>query len=183
MPVKIIAVMFAIVLIFIASSKKQHATDLNLNEAKHDLNKDLALYPRTNLYKGWFAMAVSGLLSGILGIGSGALKVIAMDRILGLAYKVSTATSNFMVGMTATASIGIYFFNNYIIYFFNNYIRYELIFPVILRVYLGSFIGSTLIAISKIHYLRLLFRLVIYVLAMQIYDQLIIFFSHLHLIK
>jgi hypothetical protein len=53
---------------------------------------------------GFALMAVAGLLSGLLGIGSGALKVLAMDRAMGLPFKVSTATSNFMIGVTASAA-------------------------------------------------------------------------------
>ncbi len=53
-------------------------------------------------------MGVAGVLSGLLGIGSGAVKVLAMDRVMGLPYKVSTTTSNFMIGVTAAASAGIY---------------------------------------------------------------------------
>ena len=50
----------------------------------------------------------AGVLSGLLGIGSGALKVIAMDRVMRIPFKVSTTTSNFMIGVTAAASAGIY---------------------------------------------------------------------------
>ena len=53
-------------------------------------------------------MAFAGLVSGLLGIGSGALKVLAMDGAMGLPIKVSSATSNFMIGVTAAASAGIY---------------------------------------------------------------------------
>jgi len=63
---------------------------------------------------GFIAMLLAGLISGILGIGSGALKVIAMDRIMNLPFKVSTATSNFMIGVTAAASTGIYLSRGYI---------------------------------------------------------------------
>ena len=54
-------------------------------------------------------MYLAGMVSGLLGIGSGALKVPAMDLAMGLPVKVSTATSNFMIGVTAAASAGIYF--------------------------------------------------------------------------
>lgn len=51
----------------------------------------------------------AGVLSGLLGIGSGAFKVLAMDYFMRLPMKASTATSNFMVGITAAASAGVYF--------------------------------------------------------------------------
>jgi uncharacterized protein len=54
-------------------------------------------------------MYVAGTVSGLLGIGSGALKVPSMDLAMGLPMKVSTATSNFMIGVTAAASAGVYF--------------------------------------------------------------------------
>lgn len=59
-------------------------------------------------------MGLAGVLSGLLGIGSGAVKVLAMDRVMGLPYKVSTTTSNFMIGVTAAASAGIYLKNGFI---------------------------------------------------------------------
>ena len=54
-------------------------------------------------------MTIAGLLSGLLGIGSGTFKVLAMDTAMRLPMKVSTTTSNFMIGVTAAASAGIYF--------------------------------------------------------------------------
>ncbi len=62
---------------------------------------------RTKL--GLALMYLAGIISGLLGIGSGALKVPAMDLAMGLPIKVSTATSNFMIGVTAAASAGVYF--------------------------------------------------------------------------
>ena len=59
-------------------------------------------------------MALAGVLSGLLGIGSGALKVLAMDQLMRLPFKVSTTTSNFMIGVTAAASAGIYLHRGYI---------------------------------------------------------------------
>ena len=58
---------------------------------------------------GFGLMYIAGIVSGLLGIGSGALKVPAMDLAMGLPIKVSTATSNFMIGVTAAASAGVYF--------------------------------------------------------------------------
>ena len=57
---------------------------------------------------GFCLMFGAGTLSGLLGIGSGAVKVIAMDQAMGIPFKVSTTTSNFMIGVTAAASAGIY---------------------------------------------------------------------------
>src|SRR5262245_60429142 len=57
---------------------------------------------------GFALMALAGTLSGLLGIGSGAVKVLAMDQVMRLPFKVSTTTSNFMIGVTAAASAGVY---------------------------------------------------------------------------
>ena len=66
-------------------------------------------YRATAVLPGGAVMYLAGLLSGMLGIGSGSLKVLAMDVMMRLPMKVSTATSNFMIGVTAAASAGVYF--------------------------------------------------------------------------
>jgi uncharacterized membrane protein YfcA len=66
-------------------------------------------YQVTRVPLGFSIMALAGLLSGLLGIGSGVFKVLAMDTVMRLPLKVSTTTSNFMIGVTAAASAGIYF--------------------------------------------------------------------------
>ncbi|HMD47944.1 MAG TPA: sulfite exporter TauE/SafE family protein, partial [Bryobacteraceae bacterium] len=71
-------------------------------------------YNVTHVKTGWGLMFGAGTLSGLLGIGSGALKVIAMDQAMRVPFKVSTTTSNFMIGVTAAASAGIYLRRGYI---------------------------------------------------------------------
>lgn len=66
-------------------------------------------YTATSVLPGSLMMYVAGLMSGLLGIGSGLFKVLALDVIMRLPMKVSTATSNFMIGVTAAASAGVYF--------------------------------------------------------------------------
>jgi uncharacterized membrane protein YfcA len=107
----------------------------------------------------WGLMAVAGAVSGLLGIGSGALKVLAMDTVLSLPYKVSTTTSNFMIGVTAAASAGIYLNRGYI--------DPGLSAPVILGVLLGSALGARLLATARTRVLRLLFTAVVVVLAVE----------------
>src|SRR2546422_3749882 len=85
-------------------------------------------------------MAIAGLLSGLLGIGSGALKVLAMDRIMRLPFKVSTTTSNFMIGVTAAASAGIYLSRGYI--------HPGLAMPVMVGVLAGAFVRDRLLIAS-----------------------------------
>lgn len=102
---------------------------------------------------GFGFMAVAGLLSGLLGIGSGAIKVIAMDRIMGLPFKVSTTTSNFMIGVTAAASAGVYLNRGYI--------DPGLAMPVMLGVLGGSLIGSRMLAAARVKILRVVFAIAI----------------------
>ena len=108
---------------------------------------------------GFFMMIVAGIISGLLGIGSGALKVIAMDHFMKLPFKVSTTTSNFMIGVTAAASAGIYFHRGYI--------NPGLSMPVVLGVICGAFIGSKVLLKAQTKWLRVIFAIVITFLAIQ----------------
>jgi len=108
---------------------------------------------------GFSMMFGAGVLSGLLGIGSGALKVIAMDQIMGLPFKVSTTTSNFMIGVTAAASAGVYLSRGYI--------DPGLAAPVMLGVVAGSIAGARLLAEAKTKWLRLVFGVVIAVMAFE----------------
>ncbi len=122
-----------------------------------------AFYNVFNVGAGFVLMIVAGVLSGLLGIGSGAFKVIAMDNIMKIPYKVSSATSNFMIGVTAAASAGIYFGRGYI--------DPVLSMPVILGVLAGSMIGAKTLMISKTRKLKVVFAIVIALLAFEmIYD-------------
>src|SRR5205807_9915070 len=114
---------------------------------------------------GFGMMFGAGTLSGLLGIGSGALKVLAMDRTMRIPFKVSTTTSNFMIGVTAAASAGIYLHRGYI--------DPRLAMPVVLGVLLGAFLGSLVLVKANTRLLRFVFSLVILALAIQmIYNGL-----------
>lgn len=102
---------------------------------------------------GFALMYVAGIVSGLLGIGSGALKVPAMDLAMGLPIKVSTATSNFMIGVTAAASAGVYFARGDIDPFVAA--------PVACGVLLGATAGSRLLGKLKSHVIRVIFVLVL----------------------
>jgi uncharacterized membrane protein YfcA len=108
---------------------------------------------------GFGLMYVAGTISGLLGIGSGALKVLAMDRAMRLPFKVSTTTSNFMIGVTATASAGVYLSRGQL--------DPGLAMPVMLGVLFGSMIGARVLTRAKSSALRMLFTAVIVVLALQ----------------
>jgi uncharacterized membrane protein YfcA len=114
---------------------------------------------------GFGLMGIAGILSGLLGIGSGALKVIAMDQAMRIPFKVSTTTSNFMIGVTAAASAGIYLDRGYI--------DPGLVMPVVLGVLTGAFLGSKVLASAPTRALRIVFSVVIVVMAFEmIYSSL-----------
>ncbi len=102
---------------------------------------------------GFALMALAGVLSGLLGIGSGALKVIAMDRIMRMPFKVSTTTSNFMIGVTAAASAGVYLNRGYI--------DPVLALPVMIGVLVGSLSGARFLAGARTRTLRVVFAVAI----------------------
>lgn len=101
----------------------------------------------------------AGTISGLLGIGSGAFKVIAMDQLMKLPFRVSTATSNFMIGVTAAASAGVYFSRGYV--------QPTLATPVMLGVLVGSMIGAKVINRVPVKQLRIAFAIVVAVAAIQ----------------
>jgi uncharacterized membrane protein YfcA len=119
----------------------------------------LQAYAARRIPFGFALMIVAGLISGLLGIGSGAFKVLAMDQVMRLPFKVSTTTSNFMIGVTAAASAGVYLKRGYI--------DPTLAMPVMLGVLLGAFLGSRLLIRAPTRVLRLIFGLVIVALASE----------------
>src|SRR5262249_22152857 len=90
---------------------------------------------------GFGLMYVAGILSGLLGIGSGAVKVLAMDQAMRLPFKVSTTTSNFMIGVTAAASAGVYLHRGYI--------DPTLAMPVVLGVLAGAMRGARVLEAAQ----------------------------------
>ncbi len=110
-------------------------------------------YSARNTIPGFLMMIFAGAMSGLLGIGSGALKVLAMDNMMKLPFKVSTTTSNFMIGVTAVASSLIYFQRGEII----PYVAA----PVLIGIVVGSFIGSKTLMVSKTKKLKTFFAIVI----------------------
>jgi uncharacterized membrane protein YfcA len=120
-------------------------------------------YHANNVKTGFAVMFGAGTLSGLLGIGSGALKVIAMDQAMKIPFKVSTTTSNFMIGVTAAASAGIYLKRGYI--------DPALAMPVMLGVLAGSLVGAHVLMGAKTHALRRIFAIVVAVMAFQMIYQ------------
>jgi len=108
---------------------------------------------------GFGLMFGAGAVSGMLGIGSGALKVLAMDHAMRIPFKVSTSTSNFMIGVTAAASAGVYLNRGYI--------DPALAMPVMLGVSAGSLLGARHLSGAETRALRVIFGVVVAVLAVE----------------
>src|SRR5271170_6080283 len=165
-----IAIIFGLALLYsaYASFRKQSdhaAAEPNALAAKLQM---LGTYPTSSgevsyaaqhVPLGFGIMFGAGTLSGLLGIGSGAVKVLAMDQAMKLPFKVSTTTSNFMIGVTAAASAGIYLGRGYI--------DPGLAMPVMLGVVIGSLIGARVLAGAQVKTLRIVFSSVIGVLAIE----------------
>jgi uncharacterized protein len=120
-------------------------------------------YSVQNVPGGFALMFVAGILSALLGIGSGIIKVLAMDQLMRLPFKVSTTTSNFMIGVTAAAGAGVLLHQGYI--------DPTLAFPVMLGVLAGALLGARLLGRVNTTWLRRLFTAVIVVSAARmLYD-------------
>ncbi|HTS64683.1 MAG TPA: sulfite exporter TauE/SafE family protein [Candidatus Acidoferrales bacterium] len=134
------------------------ATALRL-EGSYPAEHGMESYRAAGIPAGFGLMGLAGILSGLLGIGSGAVKVMALDRAMKLPFKVSTTTSNFMIGVTAAASAGIYLGRGYV--------DPGLAMPVTLGVLAGALTGARLLATAPVPKLRLLFAIVIGALAVE----------------
>ena len=172
-----IGIVFGVVLLYsaIASFRGKHddaepehtgglADRLRLN-GEYPTAAGLKAYVAQRVPAGFGIMFLAGGLSGLLGIGSGAVKVLAMDQAMRLPFKVSTTTSNFMIGVTAAASAGIYISRGYILP--------SLAMPVMLGVLGGSLIGSRILVRARVSTLRIVFAVVIVALGVEmIYSSL-----------
>ena len=122
------------------------------------LGRDVSYHP-VRIWFGFALMWGAGVLSALLGIGSGALKVLAMDSAMRLPIKVSSATSNFMIGVTAAASAGTYFVRGDVVP--------ELAAPVALGVLAGAWAGTRLMVRLPSQRIRHVFVIVLVVLGVQ----------------
>jgi len=134
------------------------ATKLKMNGTFPDTS-GMRTYNVYRVPAGFGVMFGAGALSGLLGIGSGALKVVAMDQAMKIPFKVSTTTSNFMIGVTAAASAGVYLSRGYI--------DPSLAMPVMLGVLIGSLMGTRVLVKTQTKSLRLLFSGVIVLLGLE----------------
>ncbi len=166
-----IAIIFGIVLLISAylSSRQRKKSEIVVQpDSLADRLKMNGSYPTLrgfqkynvhNVPHGFGLMFIAGTLSGLLGIGSGAAKVLAMDQVMRIPFKVSTTTSNFMIGVTAAASAGVFLSRGYI--------DPGLAMPVMLGVLSGSLIGAKVLVKARTRWLRLVFGFVILVLAIE----------------
>jgi len=136
------------------------ATKLNLNGTYYDkaLKKQVD-YQVQNVPGGFIMMFGAGLASGLLGIGSGAFKVLAMDTIMHMPLKPSSATSNLMMGVTAAASA--------MVYFFNGSIKAWIAAPLAIGILLGALVGTRIMQHLKPRLIRMIFVPVMLYLGLQ----------------
>jgi uncharacterized protein len=166
-----IAIVFGIVLLYSAVASFRERDDAVPTGVDDPLAVKLGLfgtypgpsgdqrYTARRVPLGFGIMFGAGTLSGLLGIGSGAVKVLAMDDAMKLPFKVSTTTSNFMIGVTAAASAGIYLSRGYI--------DPGIAMPVMLGVLCGSLVGTKILVKAKVTTLKSVFALVIVVLGCE----------------
>lgn len=165
----VIAVIYGLVLILTGTMqfvKKQDHTGIQGSQAARRLKlfgtwpqKDgsLKAYELRNVGRGFSVMGIAGMLSGILGIGSGVLKVIAMDNMMKVPFKVSTTTSNFMMGVTACASA--------VVYVQRGNIVPGIACPVLIGVLLGALTGARLLKRLDVRVLHKVFAIAVFMVA------------------
>jgi uncharacterized membrane protein YfcA len=170
-PTKVLAILMGVVLLFTAFRSMRPAEPHLLLAEPDKWAKRLRLdstyptpngkqsYSVTNVPGGFILMFAAGVLSALLGIGSGIIKVLAMDQLMRLPFKVSTTTSNFMIGVTAAASAGVYLHRGQI--------NPAIVFPVVLGVLAGALFGARLLGRVNVKWLRVLFTAVVVIMAVQ----------------
>lgn len=168
--VNVVSIIFAVILVYSAVTtfiKKNEyvmhepdpiAKKLKLN-GNYPVGDTFVSYNVQKVPQGFIMMIFAGVLSGLLGIGSGAAKVLAMDQIMKIPFKVSTTTSNFMIGVTAAASAGIYLKNGYI--------HAALVMPVLVGVLTGAFLGVKILRFTSSKNLKIIFSVILLVMAYE----------------
>ena len=178
MPTNAIAIIFGAVLLLTVAMQFRQKTDYigvkgsNLAKKRKLVGsyptKDgtVQSYELTNVSGGFSVMVLAGALSGLLGIGSGVLKVLAMDSCMKVPFKVSTTTSNFMIGVTAVTSA--------VVYLQRGYIEPGIAFPIMVGVLAGAMSGAKLLKHLDVRVLRKIFAVAILLVALNmIYNGII----------
>jgi uncharacterized membrane protein YfcA len=179
----IVYIVFGIVLIFSAldlfrKSRRERMPSLPVaNATPNQLSAKLGLkggyydhvldkqinYEASHVLGGLGVLFCAGVISGLLGVGSGPLKVLGMDTLMKMPFKVSTTTSNFMIGVTAAASTGIFYISGFV----NPIIAA----PVAIGVVLGSYMGTKVLMRSKPSSLRLIFIVILIIFGAEMLQR------------
>ena len=178
MPTNVIAIIFGAVLLLTVAMQFRQKTDyigvkgsnwakkLKLFGSYPTKDGTVQSYELTNVSGGFSVMVLAGALSGLLGIGSGVLKVLAMDSCMKVPFKVSTTTSNFMIGVTAVTSA--------VVYLQRGYIEPGIAFPIMVGVLAGAMSGAKLLKHLDVRVLRKIFAVAILLVALNmIYNGII----------
>lgn len=184
-PVDLIGIIFGLVLFITAVLTAQKKPDHREPVVPGSISEKLQLsgtfpsegklvaYGAKSPFLGSAVMAVAGFLSGLLGVGGGVFKVLAMDNIMRLPFKVSTTTSNFMIGVTALASS--------IIYFAGGYVVPEVVAPILIGIILGAMLGSKVLVKINVGLLKRIFAIIVAIIAVyMIYNGYVGNFSAKH---
>jgi uncharacterized membrane protein YfcA len=170
-PVNALSVLFGVVVLVTAyqSFRSHHDTPLNARshpwavrlrlESTYPTRDGMTPYTVQRVPYGLVLMFFAGILSALLGIGAGVVKVLAMDRGMRLPFKVSTTTSNFMIGVTAAASAGVYLGHGYV--------HPAIAAPVMLGVLGGALAGARILTRAPTVMLRRLFTAIVVVLGLE----------------
>lgn len=110
-------------------------------------------------FLGWCLMFISGIFSGLLGIGSGALNVLALVQVMRFPFRISTTTSNYIIGTTACASAGTFLHLGYV--------SPSIAMPLIPGVVIGSMLGAKLVMTINIQKIKYLFSFLVLIIALQ----------------
>lgn len=143
----------------ISSRNHPWADSLMLDGVYPEADGKQGQYKVENVPLGLFVMFGAGILSALLGIGSGIMKVLAMDGAMKLPIKVSSATSNFMIGVTASASAGAYLLRGDI--------HPEIACPVAVGIILGSFFGAKAMMRIPARRIRQIFVVILGIVSIQ----------------
>ncbi len=173
-PTRGIAIVFGMVLLYsVYISFQKHdgaivpknkwSDRLKMNGAFPGPGGEMQKYSVKNISGGFATMAGAGVLSGLLGMGAGAVKVLAMDHIMRIPFKVSTTTSNFMIGVTAAASAGMYFARGQI--------DPLIAAPVAIGVLAGSMLGARYLGRATNKLIRMIFVVVLLVIALEMLQR------------
>ena len=170
-PIPALKITFGVVLLFSSFMAFRRKEEGEIDQPSDPLAVRLHMESSYPVLGGWrpykvfrlipsaLLMSIAGIISGLLGIGAGAVNVLVMDQSMKLPYKVSASTSNFMVGITAAASAGIYFHRGYI--------DPVLTMPVVLGIFAGAIVGAKLMMAVSVKPLRIFFSFLVLVAALE----------------